>query len=115
MFTPIALMVFILAIIHPFLRKWIVGEKGEKISATDGKNIYIWGNIILALIAISLVFFVLDIYDENTIKWFFLILMIIVFSFQSIIEWKYIKNSKEYAVTLLLLLFGLIYFFLFIF
>lgn len=113
--TSITVLVFILAVLNPLLRDWIVGEKREKISKTDGKIINIIGNLMLIFIAIFSLLFVLDRSEENSLKWFFFNLMIIVYLFNAILEWKYLKNSKEFIVTILLLLFGLLYFILFIF
>lgn len=115
--TSIAVLLFILilAVLNPLLKDWIIGEKREKISETDGRIINITGNLILVFIAIYSLLFVLDRSEEKTIKWFFFILMIIVYLFNAFLEWKYLKNSKEFTVTLLLLLFGLIYFILIIF
>jgi hypothetical protein len=110
-----SILVLILMVINPLLRKWIVGSGERYISETAGNHIDLWGRRILALIGLFLVFFVIDLSDENTFEWFCLIFLAVTFGFQSIIEWKYIKNSKEFLVTLLSLLIGLIYCFLFIF
>jgi hypothetical protein len=110
-----SILVLLLAVLNPLLRKWIVGPGRQEMDETEGKNIDLWGRIILAIIGLFLVFFVIDITDETTIKWFILIFLLITFGFDSMMEWKYLKNAKEFKVTLLLLLIGLIYWFLFIF
>jgi hypothetical protein len=110
-----SILVLLLAIINPLSRNWIVGTGGQEIDETAGKHIELWERIILALIGLYLVFFVIDISDKTTIKWFCLIFLVITFGFQSIIEWKYLKDSKQFIVSLLLLLIGLIYCYLFIF
>jgi hypothetical protein len=109
----ISILVILLAVLTPLLRKWIVGTD-RYIDETDGRRVDFWGRIILAVIFFCLLFFVIDTSEEMTVKWFFIIFFTIITAFQSIVEWKYLKNSKEYVVTLLLWLIGIIYFFLFI-
>jgi hypothetical protein len=109
----ISILVIIIAVLAPLLRKWIVGAD-RYISETVGRRVDLWGRIILAIIFFIILFFVIDPSNETTVKWFFIIFFTIITAFQSIIEWKYLKNSKEFIVTLLLWLFALIYFFLFI-
>jgi hypothetical protein len=92
-----------------------VGPGRQEIDEIAGKNIDLWGRIIFVLLGLFLVFFVIDISDETTIKWFCLTFLLITFGFQSIIEWKFLSNPREFIVTLLLLLIGLLYCFLFIF
>lgn len=110
-----SILIMLLAILGYFLSKWIIGPGRQEMDETEGKYIELWGRRILAIIGLILVFFVIDITDENTIKWFILIFLLIMFGFQSLMEWKYLKNPKEYKVSLLLLLIGIIYWFLFIF
>jgi hypothetical protein len=109
----ISILVILLAVLAPLLRKWIVGTD-RYIDETDGRRVDFWGRIILVTIFLVLLFFVMDTSDETIVKWFFIIALTITTAFQSIIEWKYLKNSKEFVVTLILWVIGLIYFFLFI-
>jgi hypothetical protein len=109
----ISILVILLAVLAPLLRKWIVGTD-RYIDETDGRRVDFWGRIILVIIFLVLLFFVVDTSDETIVKWFFIIALTITTAFQSIIEWKYLKNSKEFVVTLILWVIGLIYFFLFI-
>ena len=41
-------------------------------------------------------------------KWYFILLLLCTIGFQAILEWKYIKNSKQYASTLIILIVSLI-------
>jgi hypothetical protein len=109
----ISILVILLAVLAPLLRKWIVGTD-RYIDETDGRRVDFWGRIILVIIFLVLLFFVVDTSDETIVKLFFIIALTITTAFQSIIEWKYLKNSKEFVVTLILWVIGLIYFFLFI-
>jgi MFS-type transporter involved in bile tolerance (Atg22 family) len=109
----ISILVILLAVLAPLLRKWIVGTD-RYIDETDGRRVDFWVRIILVIIFLVLLFFVVDTSDETIVKLFFIIALTITTAFQSIIEWKYLKNSKEFVVTLILWVIGLIYFFLFI-
>jgi hypothetical protein len=109
----ISILVILLAVLAPLLRKWIVGTD-RYIDETDGRRVDFWGRIILVIIFLVLLFFVMDTSDETIVKWFFIIALTITTAFQSIIEWKFLKNSKEFVVTLILWVIALIYFFLFI-
>ncbi|WP_409275791.1 DUF4181 domain-containing protein [Neobacillus sp. SCS-31] len=115
MYVALLILILLLPISEYFLRRWIVGPGGQYISETDGKYFYLMGRIILVITGLFLLFFVIDRTDEVTIKSFLLILMAIIYGFDSFIEWKYIKSSKSFLVPILLLLIGVIYCFLFIF
>lgn len=41
-------------------------------------------------------------------KWYWIIYLILLLGFQSILEWKFLKNSKQYITTLIFLIFGVI-------
>ena len=42
--------------------------------------------------------------DAPFIKWYWIVYVIILFGFQSILEWKYLKSSKQYITTLVFLI-----------
>ena len=88
-------------------------RKKEKISETSGKNIDRWGRgLILLTFLCTLPFAVEE--DRNVIKWYWICFLIVSMGFQSFMEWKYLKNSKEYVITVitltyLLLAIGIMY------
>ncbi|MEC2074533.1 DUF4181 domain-containing protein [Metabacillus fastidiosus] len=104
LFLIILFILFIL--IEKLLRKWLRVEK-KKISETSGKNVDRWGRgIILLIFLCSLPF--LNIEDTNVIKWYWISYLTLLVGFQSFIQWKYLKNSKEYVISLICLMIGLI-------
>lgn len=111
--TPI-LAVFI-GIAYILLNKLILGRNKRKVSKTVGKKIYIWGMVIIGLIGIGSILFVLDVLNNNVMKWFWVFFIILLLGFQSIMEWKFLKGSKEYLVSIIVLILGLIYIYTFIF
>ncbi|MBB6451714.1 hypothetical protein HNQ94_000135 [Salirhabdus euzebyi] len=110
--TPI-LAVFI-AISYNLLRKLLIGEEKKNILETTGKNIYRLGMGILGLVGILTVIFALDLSDDNSMKWFWSIFITLTLGFQSFMDWKFQKNSKEYIVPLIILVLGIVYIFIFI-
>ncbi|MFC0418506.1 DUF4181 domain-containing protein [Cytobacillus solani] len=43
-----------------------------------------------------------------SLKWFWIVYLTFLSGSQSFMEWKYIKNSKQYITTLIFLILGLI-------
>ena len=83
-------------------------DKEVKLSETSGKNIDRWGRgIILLIFLCSLPFFITK--EASVMKWYYMLLWILTFGFQSILEWIYLKNSKQYISTLIFLVFIVIF------
>ncbi|RED52986.1 DUF4181 domain-containing protein [Cohnella lupini] len=110
-----SLLLIFLVLINMILKKYIVPGESQSISDTNGKNINRWVKGFLALIAICIYFFALKTTDYNATKWFWLIVFLVAIGFQAFMEWKYLKDSKEYIISLILLALGLIYICIFIF
>ncbi|SFL98784.1 protein of unknown function [Gracilibacillus orientalis] len=108
-------LALVVSIAYIIVSKLIVGKNKKKISETAGENIQIWGLLIIGIIGICSVFFFLDIFNNNVMKWFWLFFLILTLGFQSFLEWKFLKDSKEYVVSLIVLMLGLIYILIFIF
>lgn len=85
----------------------ILGVEKKKISDTSAKNINRWGRIIILVIALSALPFVVT-SDVNTMKWFWIVYLTLLLGFQSFLEWKYLKESKQYITTLIILIVGVI-------
>ena len=104
------LLFIILIILMLFLEKIlnkIIGVEKKRISETSGKSVERWGRgIILVIFLIALPFVVSM--DTNIIKWYLIVYFFLLLGFQSILEWKYLKNSKQYITTLVFLIIGLI-------
>lgn len=110
----ITYLVIILAIIRLLLKMWFVKGEKIKILETSGKRFYTWGIRILVVFSL-LILFNLDLTDMNMMRWFWLFFLIITFSFKAFAEWKYIRESKEHIITLILLIVGVVYILLILF
>ena len=107
------LLFIILIILILFLEKIInklVGVEKKKISETSGKNVDRWGRGIILVIFLCTLPFVIT-KDTNVIKWYWILYFVLILGFQSILEWKYLKNSKQYVTTLIFLMLGIIFFY----
>lgn len=107
MAAAISLLAIILLIMNYLLSTWLFGEKRKKISDTDGENIHRW---VLVLIGIIVLIFstVINRIDSNYVIWFLLGLLVVLCAFQSFMEWKYLKESKQHVIPLILMVFGVI-------
>ncbi|AIQ36642.1 hypothetical protein R50345_19570 [Paenibacillus sp. FSL R5-0345] len=110
----IPFIVLILAFSGFFLRVWIVGPDKEKIS-DDGNELNIKGKLILGLIGLisAIVIMIADGVQGIGMKWFWIVFIIIAVGFQSYIDWKFLKHTKQHIVSMILLVEGvvLVYFF----
>ncbi|UAT33103.1 DUF4181 domain-containing protein (plasmid) [Bacillus badius] len=102
------LIIVLLALILLFttLEKTInklLGVEKKKISETPGKNIDRWGRTIILVTFLCTLAFVIT-KDINVIKWYWILYFVLSLGFQSILEWKYLKNSKQYVSTLIFLI-----------
>jgi Domain of unknown function (DUF4181) len=105
------IILFILFFLLEKVVNKLLGVKRQKISETPGKKIDRWGRGIttVILICIAIPYFIIN--SNISWKWYFILLLIFTLGFQAILEWKYIKNSRQYASTLITLIVGLIFMF----
>lgn len=110
----IPFLLLIIAFSGFFLRIWIVGPDKEKLS-DDGNELNIKGKLILGLIGLitAIVIMIADGVQGMGMKWFWIVFIIISLGFQSFIDWKFLKHTKQHIVSLILLVEGvvLVYFF----
>lgn len=85
----------------------LLGIEKKKISETSGKNIDRWGRGIIVVIFLCTLPFVV-IQDTNFLKWYWILFLIISLGFQFILEWKYLRASKQHIMTLIYLMLGVI-------
>ena len=81
----------------------------EKISETPGRNIDRWGRGII-LVAFLIALPIVSTKDSSVTLWFWTIYLVLLLGFQAILEWIYLKNSKQSVGTLILLFIGLLLF-----
>jgi hypothetical protein len=116
LFMVIALAVFWL--VNQGLTKWL-GKDERKLSDTEGRLLDRWGRGVLLLIFLVVLIKIRAIPEfDRAMSIYWLIFIILTFGFQSFMEWKYLKGSKEYLKTLIILCFsvavlGLLYAFRF--
>ncbi|QNU07187.1 DUF4181 domain-containing protein [Peribacillus butanolivorans] len=105
------LVLIIVLIILGFLLEKIInkllGVENKKISATSGKKVDRWGRGIILVIFLCTLPFVIT-KDTNVMKWYWILHLILLLGFQSILEWKYLKNSKQYVTTLIFLMLSVV-------
>lgn len=106
-------LVIIICLANFIVGRLIVGKERRKIYETDGKYIHIAGLIMIGIVGIWILYDLLD--NAQVMKWFWLLFLTLTVGFQSLMEWKFLKGSKEYIVSLIVLLIGLIYILVFMF
>lgn len=100
------IIIILFDLTEKLLRKCLRIEK-QKLSETSGKNVSRWvrGTLLLIFLC-SIPFFYTG--ELEAIKWYCIFYLTLVASLRSFLEWKYLKNSKEYMITLTFLVLGLI-------
>lgn len=87
--------------------KMLIEDRRKNVFQTNGKFLYIIGLMILAVIGFSSLMY-LDLLNTDAMKWYWLGLLVIVMGFHILMEWIFIKGSKEYVVSLISLLVGVV-------
>lgn len=115
MVATLGVISLFLTLLYWILRTWMVGPDREELWGI-GKTVDRWGKLVLFLISIiiSIVILQENGLESDVMKWFFMIVLIGGAGFQTFINWKYLEGSKEYIVSLIVLVVGvtLIYFLL---
>lgn len=107
----VLLLLILLEIIDKKLSYWIFKEKRAKLSETDGEKTDKWVRIILSLIGITGYFFIAKLsgsVESIAVMSFWLFIIILINSFQSYLEWKYIKQTKQFVIPLILMVIGIV-------
>ncbi|KTD87374.1 DUF4181 domain-containing protein [Paenibacillus etheri] len=105
----IPFLILILSFSYFILRIWIVGPDKEKLS-DDGNELNIKGKLILGLVGLitAIVIMIADGVQGIVMKWFWIVLIIIALGFQSFIDWKFLKHTKQHIVSLIVLVEGVV-------
>ncbi|WP_421378480.1 DUF4181 domain-containing protein [Bacillus salacetis] len=100
-FIVITAVVFWL--IERLLTMWL-GKDKRKISDTDGKLLDRWGRGVILLIALVMLNKVQQMPDSRqAMNIYWMSFAILILGFQSYMQWKFLKGSKEYLKTLIFL------------
>ncbi|MBB6452580.1 hypothetical protein HNQ94_001025 [Salirhabdus euzebyi] len=98
------LLVFI--VLFVILEKLLInlfGIEKKKLSESPGKTINRRGrNIILVIFLVALPF--VNFEEYSFIKWYFILFNVLLFGFQSFMEWIYVRESKQYVTSLFFLI-----------
>ena len=81
-----------------------LGVKRREISETPGKIVQRWGRTIIVVIFIFSYLSPTTQESDVLLKWNWFVLIVILKGFQVILEWKYLKESKQYISTLISLI-----------
>ena len=102
----IVVLIILIVLLEKGINK-LLGVEKKKVSETSGKKVDQWGRgIILILFLCTLPFFIME--ETSFMKWYWIPYLIVLLGFQSILEWKYMKNSKQYVTTLIILIISVI-------
>ncbi|RDW20259.1 hypothetical protein CWR48_06050 [Oceanobacillus arenosus] len=96
--------IFILFVLGFLLENWfnrLLGVEKKKISETPGKKFEKWGRGIFILFYVCTLPFMIR--EPSLLKWLLILYAVVALGFQSVLEWKYIKNSKQYITTLIIM------------
>lgn len=107
----VLLLLILLEIIDKKLSYWLFKEKRAKLSETDGEKTDKWVRIILSLIGITGYFFVAKLsvsVESIAVMSFWLFIIILINSVQSFMEWKYIKQTKQFIIPIILMVIGIV-------
>ncbi len=86
------------------LQKTLRGK--EKINDTSAERIYRWGRVIIGVVYLAILPFTYQ--TDELLKWSLILFVITLFGFKAILEWKYLKNSKDYLATGISLVLGVL-------
>ncbi|WP_455717758.1 DUF4181 domain-containing protein [Anaerosporobacter sp.] len=101
----IFLIIFIILVLllEKIMDKLLGVKVKGKISETSGKNINRWGRAIILVIFLCCIPFGIN-EDGSLSKWYFMLSGTSFLGFQAILEWKYLKDSKQYISTLIFMI-----------
>ncbi|WP_088102951.1 DUF4181 domain-containing protein [Halalkalibacter urbisdiaboli] len=102
------IVLLILMLLIEKLTNKILGVQKKKVSETPGKIIDRWGRGIILVIFLSALWFVITNDSDKILKLFWMTYLALLLGFQAIMEFIYIKDSKQYISTTILLILGLI-------
>ncbi|WP_082197225.1 DUF4181 domain-containing protein [Bacillus sp. FJAT-27916] len=100
LFTILIILFLLLFLIEKLIEKFL-GVKRRRISETPGKSVDRWGRTIILIIFLVVYFFALTKGSVDTLKWYWVLFLTVLAGFQIILEWKYLKESKQYISTLI--------------
>ena len=98
------LILFLLVFLIGKMIDKLLGVKRKNISETPGKSIDRWGRTIILVIFLSSYLLALEKESDAILKWQWVLFLTALVGLQTILEWKYLKGSKQYMSTLISLI-----------
>ncbi|GEM_PF-5341123 len=105
--TFFPLLLLFLAIANIFLGKLLIKGERQRITDTELRTLYLWVYALIIIFYLVLLY-VIDISNPKIHSLYFVLFLISILGFDAFMEWKYLKESKEYLVTLIVLILGLV-------
>jgi dolichyl-phosphate-mannose--protein O-mannosyl transferase len=78
-----------------------LGIKRENISGSPGKTVERRGRTIILVLYAAAYLFALIMGSDILLQWLWPLLFIGLMGFQAIVEWKYLRESKQYLSTVI--------------
>ena len=98
--VTVIILILVISLVEKIIDKY-VGLKRKSISETPGKSINQWGRAIIVIVFLFSYLVALAYEVDAFLKWYFVLLLAVLMGFQTALEWKYIKESKQYISTLI--------------
>ncbi|MFD1039714.1 DUF4181 domain-containing protein [Virgibacillus byunsanensis] len=96
-----------LVILNFKLSRWLFKERRKRISETDGEIIHRWVGFALGIIGAGVYVYITVIAESTSVMWFFLCFILLLLSYQSFMEWKYLVGTKQFVIPLILMVLGI--------
>jgi hypothetical protein len=106
----IAVLFLLFFVLEKLINKFLGVEK-KKISDTPGKKIDQWGRGITLFIFLFALWIVIDSDSLLVKKLFWMSYLIVLGGFQAVLEYIYLKNSKQYITSVIMVIVTLIFIF----
>ncbi|WP_188856662.1 DUF4181 domain-containing protein [Oceanobacillus indicireducens] len=75
----------------------------KKLSETAGRRINRWGKSILLMVFLGFLWFIME--SSDTVLLFYLLInLVLLFGYQAVMEFIFIRNSRQYIATTILLI-----------
>ena len=107
-FLVLIILFLVVFLVEKALNKFL-GVKKQRISRTPGKKIDRWGKTIIVIPFLVAIPFVVLSESSTIMKGFWILYMILLIGFQAFLEWKYLKNSKQYITTVVILVLAVLF------
>lgn len=99
-FTILIILFLVVLFIEKMIDKFL-GVKRNKLSETSGKSVDRWGRTLIIILFLAAYFFALTVESYAIYEWYVVLLFTTLMAFQVILEWKYLRESKQFISTLI--------------